>query len=191
MFGVPFILQVPREGMEYDRLYQLVLDRIRRCLKLTSVAVDSDPADARSMSPSNDSNMDERGQGTDQSTQDAENGNEPRPMETNGLEAPLFHASKLFTLDLVNLNGSTSLGKLKPNGKPIQLNRKSILCPYCFILFANFILILQLEASSPASGTQLLRKHASIQRLQRTTTRILRPSNGSMRRSKFSSSGSA
>ena len=135
MFGVPFILQVPREGLEYDRLYQHVLDRIRRCLKLTSVAVDSDPADPRSMSPSNDSNMDEHGEVTEQSSQDAENGNEPRPMETNGLEAaPLFHASKLFTLDLVNLNGSTSLGKLKPNGKPIQLNGKFIIS---LLLYSN------------------------------------------------------
>lgn len=120
MFGVPFILQVPREGMDYDRLYQLIVERIKRCLKPAPAEKEQALSEARSISPSSDSAMED----VEPSPLDAENGNDVRPMETNGLESSFTPSSppRLFTMDMVNQSGNTSLVKLKPNGKPISFN---------------------------------------------------------------------
>ena len=119
MFGVPFIIQVPRDGLDYEKLYQLVLDRMKRVLKPLEGKESVPSSHARPSSPSNDVAMDEN----DPSALDAENGN--AAMETNGLDNEASHPH-LFTMDIVNSSGNTSLGKLKPNGKPISFNGKAI-----------------------------------------------------------------
>lgn len=54
---------------------------------------------------------------------DLENGNESHPMESNGIESlpNVPQTKRLFSMDLVNLSGNTSLGKLKQNGKSVTL----------------------------------------------------------------------
>ncbi|XP_046458056.1 ubiquitin carboxyl-terminal hydrolase 15-like isoform X1 [Daphnia pulex] len=130
MFGVPFILQVPREGMDYDKLYRLIITRMKRYLK----TIDEDPAaptsaDAVTNVPSSIPNSCESEMDTEEADLSLENGNEAHPMETNGIE-PVANQSqpkRFFTMDLVNLSGNTSLGKLKQNGKPISLAAKNFL----------------------------------------------------------------
>jgi len=124
MFGVPFILQVPREGMNYDKLYRLIVTRMKRYLR----TIDEDPeaptsADMITNVPSSIPNSCESEMDTEETDLSLENGNEAHSMETNGIE-PVANQSqpkRFFTMDLVNLSGNTSLGKLKQNGKPISL----------------------------------------------------------------------
>jgi len=44
MFGVPFMIQVAREGLDYDRLYQSILERMKRYVK-PATASDADLAE--------------------------------------------------------------------------------------------------------------------------------------------------
>jgi ubiquitin carboxyl-terminal hydrolase 4/11/15 len=93
--------------------------------------VDEDPAaptsaDAVTNVPSSIPNSCESEMDTEEADLSLENGNEAHPMETNGIE-PVANQSqpkRIFTMDLVNLSGNTSLGKLKQNGKPISLAGK-------------------------------------------------------------------
>ena len=123
MFGVPFILQVPREGLDYDQLYQLIIARMKRYLRIPpeqdKFSATEDASNLPVNNPSGcDSEMDT--EETEMST-DVANGNEIRPMETNGIEhvPSSVQPKRLFSMDLVNLSGNTSLGRLKQNGKTI------------------------------------------------------------------------
>lgn len=129
MFGVPFILQVPREGMDHDKLYDLIVTRMKRCLR--SVAEQEHAGAVESATPnmpSLNSSECENEMDTEENdiSPDAENGNESHPIEANGIESEPVppQPKRLFSMDLVNLNGNTSLGRLKQNGKPITLARK-------------------------------------------------------------------
>ena len=115
MFGVPFILQVPREGLNYDQLYQLIFDRMKRFMKSSS-----DLNEGNSNTSNQYEEMDIGGK-----VPDVENGNELPSMETNGLEDEPNQKKQLFTLDLVNSSGNSSIGRLKNNNKPITLGGKA------------------------------------------------------------------
>ena len=122
MFGVPFILQVPKEGLSYDQLYQLIFDRMKRCIKPSN---EPEQAAASSNLPSNNTNdceMDTKE--NEDPSNDLENGNEVSPMETNGIEPSpnVPRPKRLFSMDLVNMSGNTNIGKLTSSNKPISLS---------------------------------------------------------------------
>lgn len=141
MFGVPFVLQVPREGMDYDKLYQMIVARLKRCLR-PAAKVD----DAVSNSPSNSVAAADNDMDTDDAdlSADIENGNVSRSTETNGMEHSPSEGDDrtLFTMDLVNLGGNTSFGKVKSNGKPIVLagTSYSITLVHIRFFFLNVLL---------------------------------------------------
>ena len=112
MFGVPFILQVPKEGLDYDQLYQLILNRMKRCVKPSN-----EPEQAEVISNTNDCEMDSKE--NHEPSNDLENGNEVTPMETNGIETPsnIPRPKRLFSMDIVNSSGNTSINKLIQNNK--------------------------------------------------------------------------
>lgn len=122
MFGIPFILQVPREGMDHDQLYQMIITRMKRYLRTINEQDSAIAADATSTSNQASGESEMETEDTDPSP-DLENGNESHPMESNGIEsvANVPQPKRFFSMDLVNLSGNTSLGKLKQNGKSISL----------------------------------------------------------------------
>lgn len=137
MFGVPFILQVPREGMDHDKLYDLIVTRMKRCLKSVpeqdqTATTESENSTMPSLNSTDENEMD-----TDENnvSPDVENGNESHPVEANGIEpvASAVKPMRLFSMELVNLSGNTSLGRLKQNGKSITLAGEVIYI--CFVVF--------------------------------------------------------
>lgn len=125
MFGVPFILQVPREGMDHDQLYRIIVARMKRYLKVSDehdLAVQLS-TDAVADISSNNQTSCESEMDTEDAEMSLENGNELPSMDINGID-PVANGSeskRLFSMDLVNLGGNSSLGKIKQNGKPITL----------------------------------------------------------------------
>lgn len=126
MFGVPFVLQVPREGLDHDRLYQLIVTRMKRYLK--TVKEQEQPEGIESDAPPSLQTSNPNGCESEMETDenhvhpDLENGNESKPAEVNGTESVVnsARAMRLFTMDSVNLNGNTSLGRFKQNGKSLS-----------------------------------------------------------------------
>ena len=124
MFGVPFILQVPREGLDHDRLYELIVNRMKRYLTIKEE--EQSHGMENNVSPplqSNNPNGCESEMETEESnvSPDLENGNELKPPKVNGAEPVVDppHPARLFTMDSVNLSGNSSLGRLKQNGKSL------------------------------------------------------------------------
>jgi len=108
MFGVPFIVQVPQEGLSYDQLYLLITNRMKRWIKACQ------PEDGNSNSIHNlctNNKMHD-------TEVDMETENDIHPTETNSADNGPNH---LFTMDLVNSNGNSSINKLKSSGKTLTL----------------------------------------------------------------------
>ena len=108
MFGVPFILQVPQEGLTYDQLYQLILNRMKRWIKV------SQPETGDSNSTQNQCIDNVRRE----TEVDMETENDVPPSETNSADSGPSH---LFAMDLVNSSGNSSINKLKSSSKTITL----------------------------------------------------------------------
>lgn len=126
MFGLPIMLQIPREGVDHDHIYKLIVNRLKRCLKTSEadseLAVDSE---ANTAVPSEDPGLSDAEMDIDgaEDTPDTENGNDSSPR-TNGFDsskATSLADKCLFTMDFVNAGCNNCLDKLKPNGKPISL----------------------------------------------------------------------
>lgn len=163
MFGVPFILQVPREGMDHDKLYELIVTRMKRCLKSVTEQDQTTATEGENSTMPSLNSTDENEMDTDENnvSPDVENGNESHPMEANGLQ-PATDAAKpkrLFSMELVNLSGNTSLGRLKQNGKSITLAGEfNYVCHVFLIDFQFYFFFSQLKVSWRVSGNRLLRK---------------------------------
>jgi len=114
MFGVPFILQVPQEGLTYDQLYQLILNRMKRWIKV------SQPETGDSNSTQNQCIDNVRRE----TEVDMETENDVPPSETNSADSGPSH---LFAMDLVNSSGNSSINKLKSSSKTITLAAKSFI----------------------------------------------------------------
>lgn len=118
------MLQIPREGMNCDQIYDMVVNRIRRCLKATEVdEIVTEDLETKSVARSDDpADSDDRMDidGADEPA-DLENGNEDS-TQTNGIDSPKTPSKKrLFIMEKVNSACSSSLDKLEPNGEPITL----------------------------------------------------------------------
>lgn len=129
MFGVPFILQVPREGMDHDQLYQCIVTRMKRYLKSSDDQELAGPSSSDAITDISSTNQTvcENEMDTEDVDMSLENGNELPCMEINGIDsaAKASQSKRLFSMDLVNLSGNSSLGKIKENGKLITLAAKS------------------------------------------------------------------
>jgi len=118
MFGVPFIFQVPQEGLTYNQLYLLIMNRMKRWIKV------SEPEDGRMLRWVKEGEPEDgywNPINTETEMQE-EQENEYPPMEANSVEE-----EPIFTMDLVNSSGHSSINKLESGNKPLSLGVKSFI----------------------------------------------------------------
>ena len=108
LFGVPFIVQVPQVGLTYDQLYLIVINRMKRYIKL------SQSEDGNSNSIQNQCTNNER----DEVESDMETEDGASPTEVNSADNG---PKDLFTMELFGARGDKSISKLKATSKTLTL----------------------------------------------------------------------
>ena len=136
MFGVPFIFQVPQEGLTYNQLYLLIMNRMKRWIKV------SEPEDGRMLRWVKEGEPEDgywNPINTETEMQE-EQENEYPPMEANSVEE-----EPIFTMDLVNSSGHSSINKLESGNKPLSLGGKRYnffhIWNYYIVSFGNLFLV--------------------------------------------------
>jgi len=114
LFGVPFIVQVPQVGLTYDQLYLIVINRMKRYIKL------SQSEDGNSNSIQNQCTNNER----DEVESDMETEDGASPTEVNSADNG---PKDLFTMELFGARGDKSISKLKATSKTLTLAAKCFL----------------------------------------------------------------
>lgn len=127
LFGVPFIMQVPREGLSYDQLYEAILSRLmQRHIKTPII----EAADADDAAAATDMEVEHVGSDSDNGNEMAadENQQQPQQQQQRRSSTKRTATKHLFTVEMSNTSG-TSNGSLKCDNRSVTLNAKS--CVTC------------------------------------------------------------
>ena len=138
LFGLPMMLQVPREGLDYQKLYSIISERMRRYVKpelaqpeapepvdeaVLEVKVELPSANGTA-DDSADMEVDEA-EPADCDDSTADNGNDK--ATSNGIDSAAAADAEplpLFALEMVNATGNTMSKLSKRSAKTINLPSK-------------------------------------------------------------------
>ncbi|XP_013412555.1 ubiquitin carboxyl-terminal hydrolase 15 isoform X3 [Lingula anatina] len=132
LFGQPLLVAVPRKTCSYDVLYTSVLQKMSRYVKepaedeiwwTEEKEMNGEGSDMETSSVDSDSMQDNKETEEDGQQEEEQPEGEGQPLE----EEPKEKKHRMFEFHLVNSYGSSEIGALKDDGKPIKFSNRSYL----------------------------------------------------------------
>ncbi|XP_032242140.2 ubiquitin carboxyl-terminal hydrolase 4 [Nematostella vectensis] len=153
LFGIPLLISVPKKGLVYSELYKMCLNKMRRYVTAPEEKDDDvengDDKTDKTVCNGPDVEMNEAESGDSDAESDEElekayknvsvNGDEEEDKADTDEETPTVtnpktevtekptKKTRLFSLTLVNMYGSTDMHALADDGKPLKLSHQSYL----------------------------------------------------------------